>query len=83
MLPSQIREALFRMSQGNATEHKMPETVRKTYKSYGPKQSALGMKGRYAAGMTTPIALPNSPVFKKRTLKQALKARRRGGKRVA
>lgn len=86
MLPMNLREALLRMSQLPKVEH-----LRRTgfaldwkkgkHRHQSKTASEYGTKGRYAAKLTTPVALRGMKIYKQRTFAQALRARRRGGRK--
>jgi hypothetical protein len=83
MLPSQLREVLFRMAQMPAVEHRQPYQDKglAMHRHNGKLGSKYGRMGREKADLVTPVRLNGSPVFKKRSMTKGLKRPRHTGPR--
>lgn len=83
MLPSRLREAIYRLSNSLPVhEHHQKFEPKKWHKKEGVLTSEAGRKGRVAAKMWSPIRLSGTPVFNAPISRQARKALRRTGKRA-
>jgi hypothetical protein len=83
MLPTSLREAVFRMSQRPKHEHVQlaRERYGQQHKHNGKLGSKYGRMGREKADLVTPVRLNGSPVFKKRSMTKGLKRPRHTGPR--
>ena len=84
MLPSRLREAMFRLETDKSLprqeHHQHFEPKKYAKKPGGVIESERGRKGRIAAKIVTPVRLGGTPSFRPRIRRQGLQAPRRGGK---
>jgi hypothetical protein len=78
MLPSQLREVLFRMAQMPAVEHRQPHQDKRLamHKHNWKTGSKYGRMGRKAAKLATPVQLNGTQNSRPRTTKPGLRAHR-------
>jgi hypothetical protein len=78
MLPSQLREVLFRMAQMPAVEHRQPHQDKRLamHKHNWKTGSKYGRMGRKAANLKTPVQFAGTPRSRKGSGRKVSRAHR-------